>query len=384
MLNQDGTEEYYQLILLANQPTRWKKQIAKQEILERRFYVEAYQSNYFPEGILRLYRLTSGISKDGKRGYVYHSVRIKNPEELAKTKPVLDYLAGKLKWQELPPLLKDLEEQLKKQEAINPEVLRIVRQYPRASISMLKAFDEIYHGKPDIEDVPVIIEFMNTAIKSLSVMQEGMIGHYLDLVGRLSEEKTPEGVKNLLRLLEEYTLPQIASVASIITDRLQKLNIFEVQIQNENAYEIKGKNSIHSQLANALWLLDDSYWLLHSNEPLANFLNKKYPTSENEKLRPDFICANNKADLVIVELKRPSHEINTDDIVQLQNYLVAVDEYGKYTDKRGFIIGKSISDHNRKLIDSTTKNIEFKSYVQLVDDCRRRYQEYLDAIEKAA
>jgi RecB family endonuclease NucS len=117
---------------------------------------------------------------------------------------------------------------------------------------------------------------------------------------------------------------------------------------------------------------------------LANFLNKKYPTSDNEKLRPDFICANNKADLVIVELKRPSHEINTDDIVQLQNYLVAVDEYGKYTDKRGFIIGKSISDHNQKLIDSTTKNIEFKSYVKLVDDCRRRYQEYLDAIEKAA
>lgn len=349
--------------------------------MERRFYIEAYQSNYFPEGALRLYRLTSDISKDGGKGYVYRSVRIKNPEELMKTKLALDYLSGVLKWQELPPLLKDLEEQMKKRGDIDPEVLRIVQQYPKASISVLKAFDAVY-GRVDVEDAPLISEYMNTAFKSLLGKQESMISLQLDLINRLNEEKRPEGIQKLLRLLEEYDLPQITSVASITTDRLQKLKVFEAQIQNENAYEIKGKNSIHNQLANALWLLDDSYWLLHSNEPLTNFLKGRY--EGDERVRPDFICADNRADLVIVELKRPSKVITIDDIDQLENYLVTADEFSRqYSDKRGFIIGKSISDHNQKVIENR-RNIQFKSYVQLVSDCRRRYQEYLDAIDNAS
>ena len=44
-------------------------------------------------------------------------------------------------------------------------------------------------------------------------------------------------------------------------------------------------------------------------------------------------------------------------------------------------IAKGISEHSKKIL-SNRKNIQFKSYVQLVSDCKRRYQEYLNAIEK--
>lgn len=372
---------------MANQPS--EEPIAKGEVLigkheiVKHFYVRAYRSNYFPQGVLRLYRLTSSAPEGGKRSFRYQSVRIKNPEELAKTKPFLDYLAGKLNWQDLPPLLKNLEEQLKKGETTDPEALKIVQQYPKAAIGVLKAFDSVYHGRLEIEDMPLITEYMNTVFKSLLGRQQDMIALQLELLNQLSKEKRPEGMERLLKLLEEYNLPQITSVASVITDRLEKLKVFEAQIGNENAYEIKGTNSIHNQLANALWLLDDSYWLLHANETLATLVQKKYPLSGNEKLRPDFIFADNKSDLVIVELKRPKHAVGMRDINQLQDYLAGIDEFKKYgNSKRGFIIGKSISAHNQKIVDQM-KNIEFKSYVRLVDDCRDRYQEYLEAIEKS-
>lgn len=360
-----------------------KNRIAKFKIVDR-FYIEAFTSNYAPNGMLRLYRVTRNFPQSRDLPFIYQSARIKNPEELAKVKPVLDYLAGKLGWQQLPPLLKDLEEQLRKQEAIDPEILRIVQQYPRVSIGMLKAFDTLFLDQVELDDVPLLGEYVKTALNSVLGKQEIMIKSQLDLIDRLGEEKTPEGIQRLLKLLQEYDLPQITSVTSIITDRLQKLKVFERAIQNERAYEIKGKNSIHSQLVNALWILDDSYWLLHANEPLSNFLKKKYDSaSRDERLKPDFICANDKSTLVIVEIKRPSHEIREEDIRQLHNYVIAVDEYypNGFADKMGFIIGKRISPHNQKIIDDI-ECIQFKSYTKLVDDCKYRYQEYLNVIEK--
>lgn len=183
--------------------------------------------------------------------------------------------------------------------------------------------------------------------------------------------------------MEEHTLPEITTVASIITTRLQKLRIFEKSIQNENAYEIKGMNSVHNQIAHAMWIIDDAYWLLHANEPLTNFLKKEYPkATEEEKRRPDFICVSNEHTLVIVEIKRPSHEMTMNDINQIQDYLATTEEHRpEFKVTKGFLVGKTMSDHLQKILDDIA-NVHFKPYTRLVDDCKRRYQQYLEALEK--
>ena len=248
---------------------------------------------------------------------------------------------------------------------------------------MLKAFDQIFHGKVEIEDFSLIKQYMQTALKSLLGKQQIMINLHIDLINKLGKEKTPRGIQKLLALLEVYDLPQLTSVTSIITDRLSRLRVFAHQITNEKAYEIKGKNSIHNQLANALWILDDSYWLLHSNEPLKHFLVKEAHSSKKDaKLRPDLICVSNKHNLTVVELKRPSHQVTMNDLNQLQNYLAIVDRFRpEFVTKMGYIIAKEISDHLQKIVNNI-KNVEFKSYVQLTNDCQRRYQEYIDALEE--
>lgn len=368
---------------MADQSGSTKKQLARFKIAKT-FYAEAYTADYLPTGGVRLYRVTRAPSLPPKSTFAYQSVRIKSPEELSKIKPALDYLAGKLGWQELPPLLKELEDQLKSEQSVDPEILKIVRQYPRTSIGMLKAFDEVFRKKVDIEDLPLVLDYFNTVLDSISGKQKLMIDLQLDILNRLGNEKSPGGMQSLLKLLQQYELPQLTSVTSIITDRLQRLRFFEAEIQNEHAYEIKGVNSIHNQLAKALWIIDDSYWLLHSNEPLTNFLRKRYSeSSEDEKRRPDLICCGDSDNLVIVELKRPSHRVTKDDINQLQDYLVTADEYYQpaFRTKQGFIIANEISAHDQKVVENI-RNVQFRSYSRLIEDCKKRYQEYLDAIRK--
>lgn len=367
------------------QPNYQKKQIAHLEIVPRKFYAEAYIDTPNPHGAMRLYRVTRAPSSPPKSDFAYQSVRIKTPEELAKVRPILDFLSGKLGWEKLPPMLETLEKKLKQEEPFDPELKKIVTQYPRAAMSVLKAFDTIYHGDIEIEDFDLISDYMKTALQSLLGKQVVMVNLMTDMINKLGEEKTPEGIQKLLRLMEEHTLPEITTVASIITSRLQRLRIFETSIQKENAYEIKGVNSIQNQIACSMWIIDDAYWLLHANEPLTGFLKKQYPeATKDEKRRPDFICVSNEHTLVIVEIKRPNHEMTMDDINQIQNYLATIEEHRpEFATRIGFLIGKTMSAHLQKILDKIT-NVKFKPYTRLVDECKRRYRQYLDVLESAS
>jgi Ca2+-binding EF-hand superfamily protein len=329
--------------------------------------------------------VTRAPSSPPKSEFAYQSVRIKNPEELAKVRPVLDYLSGKLGWEKLPPMLEELEEKLKKEEPFDPELKRIISQYPSAAVSLLKVFDEVYRGDIEIEDFDLISDYMKTALQSLLGKQTVMVNLLTDIINKLGEEKTPEGIQKLLKLMEEHTLPEITTVASIITTRLQKLRVFEASIQNENAYEIKGVNSVHNQIAQAMWIIDDAYWLLHANEPLTNFLKKEYSkATKEERRKPDYICVSNEHALIIVEIKRPSHEMTMDDINQIQDYLATIEEHRpEFVVREAYLVGKTMSAHLQKILENIT-NVKFKPYTKLVDDCKRRYQQYLEALERTS
>jgi hypothetical protein len=356
-------------------PTQSKKSYELERVdIVKKFFLQSWYDHYRGYNIIKLKRLTR-VGDD----FTYHTVRVRNPEELATVKTALDYLSGKIGWQELPSHLAKLQEELEKQKKIDPEIVKLVEQYPRASIEVLKAFDKIFKGKVDIEDLPIITEYMETILGSLQGKQKSMIELQLELIEKLGTEDE-KGKKRLLKLLEQYRLPQLTSVTSVITDRLQKLALFDKHIQTDDTYEIKGKNSIHNQLARALWILDDRYWLLRSNQTLTNQLGKSYEKQERNK-RPDFICADFEKRLVIVEIKRPSISVKRKHINQLEDYLVLADEFKNYDEKQGFLIAQNIKPHLRKNLD-LKPNISFRSYVDVVDQCKTRYKEYLDAINK--
>jgi len=366
---------------MSSQTSEWKSIVDRKTIVKKSFYVRAEKTNYYPEGILKLYRRTRTMANE----FTYQAVRIRNPEELSTVKLALDWLAGQLNWKDLPSVLEEFKKQIKPEtDGISPETLKLVTQYPQAANEILKGFDAIFHGHIEIEEFPTFRRVYKTANTLLLNQTKHMTEAKIELFERLEKETTPEGIKKLTNLLEEYDLPQLTSVASILTDRLQRLQLLEKTIQNENAYEIKSKDSVHNQLASAFWIFNDSYWLVRSNQSLSGFLEKKYQNKSIEgQLRPDFICANDQKNLLIVELKRPSHSVTKDDINQVEDYLISVDEFYPSTpfSKKGYIVAKSITPHMQKRVEDT-KSVEFMSYTQLISECRERYKEYLDIIEK--
>jgi len=361
----------------------------KFQITDKRFYAASIVNDYFPSGVIRLYRPTYA-NPAPKGDIAVQSVRIKNPEELSDLKVVLDLLSSSLDWQDLPPMLAKFEEQLKKEaespapqtKTVDEEALRLVQQYPKAMTRILRAYSEVFNKKLEPEDFPDISEIIQVALQLIVGREKDMVQTQIALLERLEKEESPEGIRRLIKLMQEHPLFQLTSVTTIITARLNQLGFFEKEIQNEKAYEIRGDNSIHNQLKKALWIIDDNYWLLQSNEPLSNFLNDEFANStEDEEKRPDFICATSEDRLVIVELKRPSHKIVRADINQLQDYLITAKQFKKYKEKKGYLIGKQISDRDQSFIDEM-KDMEFKSYSTVVEDCNRRYKQYLDALKQ--
>jgi hypothetical protein len=355
-------------------------------IKERSFYARTEKTERNPFGIIRLYRVTlNPPHHDGD--FTWQAVRIKSPEELTKTKLALDWLANSLNWQELPEVLKEFKQKLRKEKEekeISPTTLKLIHMYPEAAEEILKGFDKVFRGHIEIEDFPIVEKVVETATNLLANQTRHMIDTKLELLERLNRETTTKGIERLTKLLEKHSLPKLTSVTNIIMDRIQRINYFKATIQNDKAYELKGEDSVHNQLARSLWIIDDSYWLLYSNKTLATFLQKKTKHApEDERKRPDLICATDRNRLVIVELKRPRDEIVQDDIHQLHNYLRTADKFrGQgFKTKIGYLIGREISDYDRNYLEDIPI-LRFKTYLELVEDCERRYQEYLVALKK--
>src|SRR3972149_2719015 len=87
-------------------------------VVPRSFYIRTEKSSWNPTGIIKMYRMT----RTAEDTFAYQAVRVKSPEELARVKLTLDWLAGQLNWQELPEILKEFKNELKLDKGvISPE-----------------------------------------------------------------------------------------------------------------------------------------------------------------------------------------------------------------------------------------------------------------------
>lgn len=116
-------------------------------------------------------------------------------------------------------------------------------------------------------------------------------------------------LEDLDLLLQGWSLHVITNVAQQVRSRIETIELFEKQVNDDRTYEITGDNSIHRILERAMWLVDERYWLLHSNRTLLTQIGKEMQKRDKKrygKKRPDFVCGSYGQKLIILELKRPS------------------------------------------------------------------------------
>lgn len=217
----------------------------------------------------------------------------------------------------------------------------------------------------------------------LSSANSGFRESFLAVIKKLPKQKQ-RALEDLDKLLKTWGLNIITNVSNQVKNRLDVIDLFEERIQDPKTLEITGDNSIHRILEKSMWLVDEKYWLLISNQTIRTYIGKELSKADKKKYgnkRPDFVCGTVGDQLVLLELKRPSHELTVDDLNQLETYVTLAEKYKNFTSYRAYLVGSKVSADLKSRMKHRSNNFKVLFYSDIIGDVRTRYKKYLDATE---
>jgi hypothetical protein len=280
---------------------------------------------------------------------------------------------------ELGPVLGWVPSQVAKtrmEQSIGTEDLtQLSKQYPERFAKLVAAL-KLHIEMPSGEEN----EQLYAAIADLiSQFDKASIARVTRIVNAMKDEGT-DNVKALDEVLSEWSLSQATSVLRETKRRLAMIELLRESLKNENTFEIRGDNSIHAILEQDLWLLDESYWMIQSNKTLRTFIGDRLSRQDFKqygKKRPDFVCGNLGSELIIAELKRPSHGLTKEDLNQLEEYLAMSEKYStRYGSYKAYLMGSSISSEVKTYL-RYRRGFTVLNYWEVLDAAEKRYNEFL-------
>lgn len=354
--------------------------VKKIEKLNRQFSVqvtepnkELYKDGNAPDKRVTLYKWWPG----GKS-----SLHINTAEEWAKIKQIIDErLSEFLNWKSKAEILTEIKKAERQEKASEKDLGELTKNYPEFVRNVLKKID---YSKVNSENALGLGQIVSDLTQVLSKTDEGFGVAFRNLVKQLPKQPK-RALEDLDELLKTWSLKQITSLSSQVISRLETLKLFKERILDDKTYEIRGDNSIHRILESSMWMIDERYWLLHSNETLRKIVEKELPKKDKKyaKLRPDFVCGTVGNKLIIVELKRPSHTLTTDDLNQAETYLSIIEEHGEaVSNYEVYLVGRKISDDLKRRIKHRSSGFKIKTFSDLIDDTEKRYKEFIDITKK--
>lgn len=127
-------------------------------------------------------------------------------------------------------------------------------------------------------------------------------------------------VSSFASSLEEFGLVELANIGSQASRRREFLNFLDQLVQNPKTLE----KDAHQAFETNLWLPGRKYSLMSSNSTLQTVIDTycdiAYRGNRASK-RPDLLLSQDYGDkYLLIEFKRPSHNIDRDDIAQAEKY----------------------------------------------------------------
>lgn len=198
---------------------------------------------------------------------------------------------------------------------------------------------------------------------------------------RKLEEADPEDIQKLAKGLETWGIYEISSTIEHIQNRLAVIDKFEKVILNINSLEYR---DIHKLLENNLWLLNDNYTLYASNKTLKTILENKIAEKfkSHKKDRPDIIVKTIHNKVLIIELKKSSYKIISEDFAQISKYKTIIKSSHPNAELiECYLIGNEFDEAVRNP-DYEKIGIYLKSYTEILQEAKERYKEILCVLKK--
>jgi len=349
--------------------------IRKLEPITRNTFVQATLPRDSKNQRITLYKWWPG----GKASFNINTI-----EQWDKIKKAIETkLLPHLNWESKEIIVRKIQEIDGSNESTQREkeyIAKLTKNYPELVRKILKEvnLEDIEETNYD-EFADIIKELADIVSKTDS----GFRSAFRNVIKQLPKQKK-KAIENLSELLETWTLKQITAISNEVMQRLQTLELFKEQVLDDRTYEIKGDKSIHRILERAMWIVDERYWLMHSNKTLRKIVEKKLSDKFNlsEDKRPDFVCGSVGNKLIIIELKRPSYELKKEDLDQLENYLTIIDEHStSHKSFEAYLIGRKISDDLKNRMKYRPNQFKILTFSDLIDDTEKRYNEFIKAMQ---
>jgi hypothetical protein len=311
---------------------------------------------------------------------------IPNSKYLGLVREMLDKGASELQWDS------DNDEEIEivevKTESEIKEIVKSDNELPDEIACFLqdnpKIVDDIIRFCSKKGDIKYLSDLLDIFGKNIVNSNERLRTALKEVIQKISKEDA-KGLQELSDLMDQWNLFQIATISNLVKSRLETIETFEQMIHDENTYEINTDQSIHRILEKSMWLIDENYFLVYSNKSLRTFIGDEMKKKHEKytKKRFDFAVVDADNKLLILEIKRPSVELTKEEIDQIELYLRISKQYTakKYTSITGFLIGNKISQEAKEIMEFRT-GIKLMTYDDLLNDCRKRYSEYLKVAGK--
>ena len=303
---------------------------------------------------------------------------IPNVTQWERIEALIDYdLAPYIGWKKKSEIL----EKIKEAKTIDKsDYEEIIKDHPDILKKLVGALDPKRIAKQELN---TILNTFGEISNALTNANAGFREAFLNIVKHLPKQKQ-RALEDLELLLQGWSLHTITNVAQQVRARIETIALFEKQIQDPRTFEIQGDNSIHRILERAMWIVDERYWLLHSNQTLRKFIGDNLSAKDKKKYgkkRPDFVCGAIGDKLIILELKRPAYTLTVDDLNQLERYMVLAEEYKKFSSYEAYLVGSKTDDGLRRTLKHRSSNFKILHYADVIDRIKRRYAEFLQTIE---
>ena len=281
-----------------------------------------------------------------------------------------------LGWESKNQLNKVIYQAVKNPPSDKAEINKLTQSYPKIFTKIIKTLD---FENIEEQNHKYVLDALVSIGKVFSKSDQAFLVSFKNIVKSLPKQEKL-ALEQLEDLLKDLSLKQITGVTKIVKERLNEISGFEIAIGKDTTFEIKGGNSIHRILERAMWIIDERYWLLHSNESLRKIVGDEIvkKNKKDEKKRPDFVCGSIGDKLIIVELKRPSCKLKVEDLNQVENYLKLIESFSQTFKKfEAYLIGKRIDDDLLKTMKYRKSIFKIKTYADMINDTKIRYKEYL-------
>jgi hypothetical protein len=94
------------------------------------------------------------------------------------------------------------------------------------------------------------------------------------------------------------------------------------------------------------------------------------------------VCGAVDRKLIVIEIKRPSHTLNVDDLNQLERYVLLCQKYDDdISGYEAILVGQKSSDDLKRTLKLRGSAQKVRTYTQLISDTERRYSRYLEALD---